>query len=201
MKEKFIYEYFFVKGYHFFSNELDKFSRNYFHTQTKFDQKFIREYENAFSKIYNQNYRDLAKHNYWLSKFFVMENSIYLTHQINFWENIYRFTKSLSAAFFLVFIYCSVSFMLQYELISRIILESSTYFRMRDFKVSEWLGYDNIVFILFLIPLTYFIIKALIVRYYLYVYDNRFNRMILRSFVSSVAIKEYNKKSLEVLKS
>lgn len=190
--EKFYYEYLFTKWYHFFSNELDKFSNTYFHTQTEFDETFIDQYRDAFRKVYKSDYKGLINHNYWLSKFFVMENSIYLTQQINFWENIYRFTKSLSAAFFVGFLYCSLSFMLQYSLIYELISGSATKLGYKNF--GELLNYNKAILVLFLLPLLYFFIKTLIVRYYLYVYDNRYNRMILRSFVSIVASQKYNKK-------
>jgi hypothetical protein len=171
-KEKVIYETFFIKLYNFFGNEADKFFNNYLRTQDNFDPVFINKYNAAFRKTYKSNPSDLIRQNHWLSKFYVMENSVYMNQQIHFWENVYIFTKTLSAAFFIAFVYCSMSFMLQYKAI-------------RSITEPVWdiaFKYDSMI--LFLIPIVYFFITALMIRYYLYVYDNRYNRMILRSFVA-----------------
>ena len=181
-KEKLVYEYLFIRWYNFFGNEIDKFSDNYFHTQKKFDQDFIMKYASSFRQIYKTEYSVLTTHNYWLSKFFVMENSVHLNQQMNFWENNTRFTKSLSASFFLAFLYCSISFL-------------SYYFELIDTIVRNqlWQVYHPFLVVWFLIPIAYFIITVCLLRYYLYLYDNRLNRMIIRSFVSLVAAKEYDK--------
>ena len=181
-KEKLVYEYLFIRWYNFFGNEIDKFSDNYFHTQKKFDQDFIMKYASSFRQINKTEYSVLTTHNYWLSKFFVMENSVHLNQQMNFWENNTRFTKSLSASFFLAFLYCSISFL-------------SYYFELIDTIVRNqlWQVYHPFLVVWFLIPIAYFIITVCLLRYYLYLYDNRLNRMIIRSFVSLVAAKEYDK--------
>lgn len=183
-REKIFYEVLFIKLYNRLGNEIDRFSSNYFHIQRGFDRKFIDNYSYTFKKVYKNDYMDLNSHNFWFAKFFVMENSIYLNRQINFWENNYRFTKSLSASGFMAFIYCSISFMMQY-------------LNIREFcspTTFEWSEHYYAVVILFVIPIIYFIITMLTVQYYIYIYDNRFTRMVLRSFVSIVLSKEFNKK-------
>ena len=189
-REKVTYETIFIKLYNFLGYELDRFSNNYFHTQAPFDKIFRDKYNEVFQKVYSCNYQDLKTHNYWFSKMFVMENSQYLSQQINFWENASRFTKSLSASFFIACVYCSFSYMIQCLKVR----ESLSHLQ------SVSINYPYRMSILFFIPLGYFILTALFVRYYLYVYDNRFNRLILRSFVALTLCKEFNKKEKPEIK-
>ena len=91
----------------------------------------------------------------------------------------------------MAFVYCSLSFMIQYSTINQIVSGIP-----EKYNYSNLIGKYNIaVSILFLIPIIYYIIKILTVRYYIYVYDNRFNRMVLRSFVSIAVLAETNKNS------
>jgi len=163
--------------YNYLGNEFDNFVRDYLKVQTTFEESFVGEYEKCFYKVYRINYKDIGRHNYWFSKFFVMENSYYLSHQINYWENIYRFTKSLAAAFFIASFYCGASVMLQYKYL---------------------LNYDEQypIFVLKVIPILLFILNIMCIRYYFYVYDNRYTRMILRSFVSIVKSRNWNQEDI-----
>jgi len=179
-REKATYEIIFAAFYNFFGNEIDKFTKNYFHTQDNFDQDFINKYGENFKSVYGLKHTELVRHNYWLPKFFVIENSTHLNQQITFWENTSRFSKSLATSFLLAFIYCSVSFMKQFGQLKE---------DLGSFANLPTIEYS--INILFYIPIVYYIITALSVMYYLYVYDNRYNRMVLRSFVALVSAKEF----------
>lgn len=182
---KIIIEAIFICWYNFLGNEVDKFCNNYFRTQTNFDSPFILEHKKSFKKVFKCYPNKLTRHNYWFSKYFVMENSLYLNQQINFWENVSRFTKCLSASLLMAYIYCSISFMSQYPEVYKVLVGDSY-----SIQVSETYQYS--ILILFLIPLIYFVITGLAIRYYIYVYDNRYTRLILRGFVTLVSSCEYH---------
>ena len=195
--KKVIIEYLFTKWYNRIGDLLDKFSLIYFHTQEAFDKDFIEQIEIAFTKVYKLDYKKFPSHNYWLAKFYVMENSIYLNQQINFWENTHRFAKSLSAACLMAFLYCCASFWIQYKSLELTLIDTfekvaKLHNNFYPTKYSLWNAHSHEILILALIPIAYLLLLSLLTRYYQYVYDNRYHRMILRSFVSIVASKNFN---------
>lgn len=197
--ERIAYEYFFIRLYNFIGKGFDTAANYYFRTQSRFDTKFINKYRNSFVEVFKENYRDFKRNNYWFSKFFVMENSKYLSLQLNFWENNYRFAKNLSASFLIAFIYSAISIMVQYREIRYLLREK--FWNIAQQAAYEtginakWVSYHYQIEILILIPLAFFIVAVLVLRYYFYVYDNRYSRMVLRSFVSITSSNEYiNKK-------
>ena len=173
---------FFIRDYPFAVNFVDSLTKNFLHTQCEFDPPFIKNYGEKFYNVFGLDYRVHSKQNYWLSKFYVMEKSEYLNKQLSYWEKIYRFSKSLAAAFGLAAIYCSLSIFFQEDVLKKL---GAVYYY--EIEVSH------------ILPLILLGLNLITLQYYIYIYDNRYSRLIFRTFIAAVATDEFEFRKQAIL--
>lgn len=147
-------------------NLLSSFFSNFLNTRNSFDDNFIKLYKNEFKRIFGLNADECGKHNYWLSRFFIIEKSINLSRELFIWNSMYRFSRNLSVAFFMIFLYCFISLNLQINLIN---------------VNKDW--------IFLLLPLIAFLLTIIMLLQYFYFYANRYSRYVFRCFVFLNVVK------------
>jgi len=101
--------------------------------------------------------------NFWLCKMFVAHESPVFNRNLSYWLDMYTYARNLATAFYIAFIYSFVFVYLQYAHSPRI-------------KPSD-------VFVLFSMPLGYFLLAGILAVRFRYIYVGYYNRFLYRSFV------------------
>jgi hypothetical protein len=101
--------------------------------------------------------------NFWLSKMFVAYESPAFNSNLTYWLNMYTYTRNLSTAFYIAFIYAFFFVYLQYPWGS--------------------LNGTTGLFVLLSMPLGYFVLSGILAVRFRYIYVGYYNRFLYRCFV------------------
>lgn len=143
-----------------FYNLLSSTFSIFLNTRRSFDQPFIDKYKEFFNSEFGFDPDCSSNNNYWLTKLFVINSSSALTKEVIIWNSMYRFSRNLSTALFISFFYLFISIITQHSLLKNI----------------------NDPVITFT-PLILFFLAVIMLLQFFYLYDNRYSRLVFRSFV------------------
>jgi hypothetical protein len=142
--------------YDIFSNLLSKYIR----TERGFHDEFKEAFKTIFRKCFKMEVESAHTNAYWLPYCHIAEKSPKLLRIAINWLNLYSFCRNLSAALFVVSLYCAGSILFQGNNIND-----------KDRLFSYWLP-----------PFLYGGSVLLLIRYY-YLYASYYTKFLLRAFV------------------
>jgi len=151
---------FFFESSAVFYNLLSNTFSIFLNTRKSFDKEFIEKYKETFKNEFTFDPNISSNNNYWLSKLSVINSSSALAKEVQVWESMYRFSRNLSTAFFISFFYCFIS----------IITQASLMLYIKDPVVT-------------FLPVIFFVLAITMLFQFFYLYDNRYSRLVFRSFV------------------
>lgn len=138
--------------------------------ETSFSEQLVERYNSIFEKRFNIPYRYQETSNFWFSYIDVIERSPRLSTLAMNWRNLYGFSRNMSTAFYLVYIYEGIR-----------IYNNKEYFGM----IYHASIYRTCVILILISAL------GMLVRYY-YLYSCYFTRFVFRAFIS---LEEFEQKA------
>jgi len=149
--------------YDLLSNMISRFIK----TRKIFDSEFIKNYKEFFKDNFKLDPDKSDTNNFWLSYCYVADKSQTLNGLIVNWLHLYSYSRNLSMAFYLSFIYCLFSLHTQLPL--------SNFSEYKFLKIIPFL-----IFTIFMVML---------IRYF-YLYYSYYSKFIFRSFLYLNNIKK-----------
>jgi len=139
---------------------------SYIDSRKAFDEKFIEKYRECFIKNFGLDPNESSTNNYWLSYCYVVDNSQTFNSMLANWLHLYAFSRNLSTALYIAFIYGFISLRFQINSLSN----------------------SNLVLIL--LPILFFLASLLMLTRYYYLYVLYYSKFLFRSFVYLNSKKE-----------
>lgn len=149
-----------------FSFLYEKFTKllsEYLGTREAFTNEFILLYKKYYKATFNISAENKDTNNYWLPNFYVCLKSPEFKAKLDDWRKLYSYARNLSTAFYIAFLYCFI----------QIFIQSTIYMRVDKYEL----------FVIFLIPLFFFICSFIMLYRYYYLYINYYSKSIYRMFI------------------
>ena len=133
---------------------------NFINSNETFDDTFRDKYFNSFKRHFKYDPCEARSNNYWFAYCYVADQSSIFNRMITNWLHLYSFSRNLSMAFYMSFIYCFFS--IWYNIVCK---ECGNF------------GYVEII------PIIYLILSLIMLFRFYYLYHSYYSKFILRSFV------------------
>jgi hypothetical protein len=132
-------------------------------THLPFDTDFRMRYRSLFEKRFGMDARKAGSNNYWFSYLFVLQHSSRLAREIAHWQRLYTFSRNVSTALYLGFLYGLSWFLYHNDVI-------------RDWQARGLTRLTVMTFGLFAM-------SGMLLVYFYYLYVCYYSKTIYRSFV------------------
>lgn len=143
-------------------------------SRKSFESNFTKLYDKYFEEKFQLKREDANTDNFWFCYLYICSKNPVFANLIENWLRLYSFSRNLSMSFFVSFLYCFIWLVIH--------------------KAGIVFSIEINVFYLYLIPFVYFILFAIMVFRYYYLYAHYYSRFIFRAFVQMCLQDNENKK-------